>query len=238
MPLRDHFRGPVFAQHSWDELHGMWPGEIVRALFPLLPTGYQAKPKIHLGSSFEIDVGTFELDLFVPEPSTKGQLSTQFAPTLTIDAELSDQDEYAVRIYDEARGRRLVATVEILNPSNKDRPESRELFLGKVQSLLREGVSVSIVDLVTTRRSNLYAELLSDLDRADPILTDDPSPTYTVTLRNRRPGEAKARLDTWYRPLAIGDPLPEIPIWLSTNEPVLLPLETCYEESCRLLHIV
>ena len=173
----------------------------------------------------------------MPDRPVQGALSTQLAPTLTIEAELSDLDEYAIRIYDEPRGRRLVATLEILSPLNKDRPESRELFLGKVQSLLREGVSVTIIDLVTTRRSNLYAELLYALDRTDPSITDDPAPTYTVTLRNRRPGGSKARLDTWYCPLAIGDSLPSIPICLSSAQHVLLPRETSYEESCRLLHI-
>jgi len=32
MPLRDHFRAPVNDTHSWDEMHGQWPGEIVRTL--------------------------------------------------------------------------------------------------------------------------------------------------------------------------------------------------------------
>lgn len=32
MPLRDHFRSPVTNTHSWDEVHGQWPGEIVRDL--------------------------------------------------------------------------------------------------------------------------------------------------------------------------------------------------------------
>ena len=30
MPLRDHFRSPVNDTHSWDEVHGGWPMEIVR----------------------------------------------------------------------------------------------------------------------------------------------------------------------------------------------------------------
>lgn len=32
MPLRDHFRSPVNDTHSWDEVYGQWPGEIVRHL--------------------------------------------------------------------------------------------------------------------------------------------------------------------------------------------------------------
>ena len=55
--------------------------------------------------------------------------------TLTLETELPDQDEYEVRIYDERHGRRLVAAIEIISPSNKDRPESRRAFVGKVAAL-------------------------------------------------------------------------------------------------------
>jgi hypothetical protein len=36
MPLRDHFHPPVEEEHSWDELHGMWPAVIVQQLFRIL----------------------------------------------------------------------------------------------------------------------------------------------------------------------------------------------------------
>jgi hypothetical protein len=52
MPLRDHFRPPVENKHSWDELHGMWPAVIVQQLFPILPQGYVAAPRVHLGTAF------------------------------------------------------------------------------------------------------------------------------------------------------------------------------------------
>ncbi len=55
MPLRDHFHPPVEKKHSWDALHAMWPAEIVRQLFPILPAGYVAAPGVHLGTFFEID---------------------------------------------------------------------------------------------------------------------------------------------------------------------------------------
>jgi hypothetical protein len=60
MPLRDHFRPPLDDRHSWDEIHGQWPAMIVLQLFDLLPAGYEAAPKVHLGSFCEIDIATFE----------------------------------------------------------------------------------------------------------------------------------------------------------------------------------
>ena len=67
MPLRDHFRSPLDDVHSWDELHGMWPAMIVRELNEVLPAPYFAAPGIHLGTLYEIDVGTYEAGTVEPK---------------------------------------------------------------------------------------------------------------------------------------------------------------------------
>jgi hypothetical protein len=140
-------------------------------------------------------------------------------------------------VYDTERERRLVATVEIVSPSNKDRPDTREVFVGKVSALLKQGVSVSVVDLVSIRRANLYAELLASVGRSDPRLPPVPPPLYAVTLRTRKPPKRRNRLDAWFYPMAVGEPLPTIPLWLAPDLRVTLPLETSYQETCRLLRI-
>ena len=81
-------------------------------------------------------------------------------PTLVLDAELEDQYEYEVLIFDQTRNRQLVAAIEIVSPANKDRPESRRVFVAKCAALLQQHVCVSMVDLVTIRKSNLYCDLL------------------------------------------------------------------------------
>ncbi|MBN9524241.1 hypothetical protein J0H58_37970 [bacterium] len=224
MPLRDHFHSPVNDKHHWSALHGGWPMEIVRTLFDILPPPYQAGPWVYLGSSFEVSLPVAEEE--------RGH-----APTLTVEADLSDQDEYEVRIYDPNRERRLVAAVEIVSPSNKDRPDTREQFVGKVAALLRQDVCVAVVDLVSTRQANLYAELLARLGRSDPHLGEPPPPLYAVSLRARRPPKRHALLDAWFYPMAVGRPLPTPPLWLAPDLRVELPLEPSYQETCRLLHI-
>ena len=99
MPLRDHFHPPVDTEHSWDELHGMWPAVIVQQLFSKLPEGYVAAPRVHLGAEFEIDVSTFERDEPVrqvrPSDGNAGVAVATWAPpkpTLTLETELPDQD--------------------------------------------------------------------------------------------------------------------------------------------------
>ncbi|MFL5338934.1 MAG: DUF4058 family protein [Gemmataceae bacterium] len=246
MPLRDHFQPPTSRIASWEEVHGGWPMVIVQQLFSSLPPGYVAAPRVHRGAEVEIDVVTYEVDSNGQTPYSSaaangngGVATATWAPpqpTLEIDTELPEQDEYEVRVYDETHGRELVATVELISPANKDRPENRRAFIAKCAALLQKDVSVSIVDLITTRHFNLYTDLLEFIGRADPAMSLEPPPVYAVTCRARklrpRPGVA-----TWAYPMAVGRPLPSLPIWLTEETNVMLDLESSYEETCRVLHI-
>lgn len=237
MPLRDHFHPPVTRMRSWDSFHGMWPAMIVQQLFEILPSGYVSAPNVHFGKDFEVDVSAFEKDEVgqTADRSGNGNVAVVAspAPTLTLEADLSDQDEFEVQIYDTEQGQRLVAAIEIVSPSNKDRPEHRRAFVTKVAALLQKDVCVSVVDLVTVRQSSLYVELLDHIDRVDPKLGPTPANLYSVTVRSREP----SLLDVWYDPMAIGQPLPTLPVWLTSELRILLPLESSYEQTCRLLHI-
>jgi hypothetical protein len=244
MPLRDHFRPPVSKHSSWEGFHGYWPAAMVKVLGDQLPKGYVAEPRVHLGSFFEIDVCTFEdhaeAALSSPERDSNGGIATAtwapLAPSFAVDAEMPDQYEYEVLIFDVERGRQLVAAVEIVSPANKDRPESRQMFVAKCASLLQKGVCVSMIDLVTIRQSNLYTELLALVGRSDPAFAPVAPPIYAVTCR-KRTVDRRTRLETWSHALAIGQPLSALPIWLTENHAVSLDLETSYEETCRVLRI-
>jgi hypothetical protein len=242
MPLRDHFRSPLDDRHSWDEVHGQWPAMIVQQLFPLLPEGFEASPRIHLGSFFEIDIAAFdtaEPDSDAIEIKSKGGATAPEAPpkpTLSVKTDLPKQDEYEVRVYDARRNRRLVAAIEIVSPGNKDRPEHRAAFVAKCLALLQQQVSVSIIDVVTVREFNLYADLLGQMEQADPSLGDPPASLYAVTCRIRPAGNLHL-LDTWSFPLVVGRRLPRLPVWLADDLMLNLDLEPGYEETCRLLHI-
>jgi hypothetical protein len=81
---------------------------------------------------------------------------------------------YEVRVCGAKPVRRFVAAVEIVSPANKDRPEHRRVFVAKCAALLQERVSVTIVDLVTTRTFNLYHDLLELIAETDPSLGPEP----------------------------------------------------------------
>ena len=244
MPLRDHFRPPVSKSSSWEGFHGGWPMVMVQQLRDQLPPRYVAEPRVHLGSYYEIDVSAFEQheereadfgSLGEPDVDTATEPHAPPLPTLTLDAEFPEQYAYEVLVFDHERDRRLVAAIEIVSPANKDRPESRQLFVAKCCNLLRQNVCLSIVDLVTIRQFNLYTELLALLDRSDPAF-DPPPPTYAATCRKRQLGR-RTKLDTWSSPLVVGHPLPTLPVWLTETQSVPLELETTYEETCRSLRI-
>ena len=146
-----------------------------------------------------------------------------------------DFDEYEVRIYDAKRGRHLVAAIEIVSPANKDRPEHRDPFSGKCAALLQKGVAVSIVDLVTIRHFNLYADVLAFLGHNDPTLSDPPSPIYATSCRFVK--KEKMMLEAWSHILTVGQPLPTLPLWLSAELVVPLDLEQSYEQACHDLWI-
>jgi hypothetical protein len=245
MPLRDHFRPPLDDLTSWEGFHGQWPAMIVQALARKLPRRYLASPRVHVGSSVEIDVATYEqdaVDASSPDASNGNGDAVATAiwapprPTLTVATDLPNLDEYEVRVYDSKRGRRLVAAIEIVSPANKDRPEHRRAFVAKCAALFQQLVSVTIIDLVTTRNFNLYGDLLELLGRRDPSLDPEPPPLYVVACRGTR-REAGWQLETWMHSLALGQPLPTLPLWLADNYAVPLELEECYEDTCRVLRI-
>lgn len=208
MPLRDHYRPPVSKKSSWEGFHAMWPTAIVQQLRKLLPPGYVAEPRVQLGTVMEIVA--FETD---PE-----------------------EYEYAVHIFDLERERQLVAAIEIVSPANKDRPESRESFVAKCAALLRKGVAVSIVDLVTIRHFNLYAQLMVFIGHPDRSMSLDEPSIYAASCRWPTHG-TRALLETWPRALVIGQPLPTLPLWLGPESVVALDLEPSYEQACNDLWI-
>lgn len=248
MPLRDHFHPPLTNRFSWEEVHGGWPMVIVQQLSKLLPQRYTAGPRVHLGPQFEIDVASYKSnrrdrlstsDTRAESNSPSGAATAVWIPTqpmLTVETELADYDEYEVRVYDSQRGRRLVAAIELVSPANKDRPGNRQQFTSKCAALLRRGVCVVIVDIVTSREANLYAELLKLIGHRDPTLGDRSPATYAVASR-WKPCETKHCLETWCYPLKVNETLPVLPLWLSDTLAIPLDLEASYEQTCRDLRI-
>lgn len=244
MPLRDHFRPPVSKKSSWEGFHALWPACIVQQLRNTLPSGFVAEPRVQLGTLMEIDVGALESDeapraeasVRDDNGSTATALWTGSPPTIAVETDPPDEYEYAVHVFDLERERRLVAAIELVSPANKDRPRTREAFVAKCAALLRKGIAVSVVDLVTIRRFNLYAQLMEFVDHPDPVMTADGPPTYAASCRWVTHG-TRAKLEAWPHTMIIGLPLPKLPLWLSESLVLTLDLEESYERACHDLWI-
>jgi hypothetical protein len=141
-----------------------------------------------------------------------------------------------VRVYDTQRHRRLVAAVEIVSSANKDRPGHGRAFVTKCAALLQQNVSVTFVDLVTTRHFNLYVDLLEVICQTDRSLEPDPPTVYATECRWAREGDA-THFRAWTHTLAVGLPLPTLPLWLADDLAAPLELEATYEETCAILRI-
>lgn len=244
MPLRDHFHGPLRQRRHWEGVHNAWPAFIIQRLNPRLPPRYHAEPHVHLGALVEVDVATLEEEEFTgagatPNGSEGGVATAVWAPprpTQTVDVDLPGQDVFEARVYDDGRGGRLVAAVELASPANKDRPEHRRAFAAKCSAYLQEGVSVVVVDVVTERRDNLHRELMELLGRTEAAPWPEGQDLYAVAYRTNKEKDAW-RLDLWAEALAVGRPLPTLPLWLAPNLAVPLELEASYEETCQVLRI-
>ncbi len=245
MPLRDHFHEPLEAEMDWESFHSAWANTMVRHLNEkLLPARYRSQPELHLGTHVEIDVATFERPTPGPAPSDGNGAGSNVATAVWAPAKATQslvvtfpaEDVFEIRVVDRRRGMRLVAAVELVSPGNKDRPDSRHTFAVKCASYLAERVAVVVVDVVTDRHHDLYAEILTLLGQQGQHTWPGEPPLYGVALRTTKQ-EDQWHMETWEEPLALGQSLPTMPLWLADNLAVPLELEATYEETCRVLRI-
>jgi len=142
-------------------------------------------------------------------------------------------DDFGVTFRDDSDFGPTVAAVELVSLGNKAQASGRRAFLDKVVAHLRQGAGVCVVDVVTDHQHNFYADLLTTFEHTDSAFLSAPSGVYAASFRARE----RRVLEAWYHPLAVGEPLPVLPLWLSETVCVSLDLEASYEVACRGLNI-
>jgi hypothetical protein len=98
------------------------------------------------------------------------------------------------------------------------------------------GVALSLVDLVTIRRFNLYAQLMEFIGHPDRTMSNEEPPIYAASGRwvTKR---TWARLEAWSHTLVVGQPLPMLSLWLRDELVIALDLQQSYEQACSDLWI-
>jgi hypothetical protein len=232
MPLLDHFRPPLSQRRHWDSFHGAWAEAMAICLNEsLLPDRFVAEARVQLGGQVEIDVAAFA-ERQSEERSNAGGVAVWSPPKpVAAPLDFDDPDIFEVQIIHEEAGPRLVAAIELVSPSNKDRPANRRMFAVKCASYLHSGVSVMIVDVVTGRSGNLHAELLELLNT--PLATSGLGlqDLYATAYRTQT-YQQRLHLETWAHALVVGGGLPTLPLWLQSDLCLPLDLEATYQTAC------
>jgi hypothetical protein len=240
MPLLDHFNPPLNRTHPWRSFHGAWAAAMARLLNQgILPPGYYAVPLLDRDGPIEIDVAALrESGAAVPVVGAIGpQTWAPPAPGLTVAVELPVDDAVEVQVFADDGDPRLAAAVELLSPRNKDRPYARQSFAVKCVGYLQQGSSLVVVDTVTTRRANLNASILLLLG-VEPDADAPPSSLSAVSYRAVGRDEETQHLEVWPAPLALGQPLPTLPLWIASDFSIPLDLEASYRATCTDLRIL
>ncbi len=233
MPLLDHFHPPLLNQRHWEGFHNRWAAALSDSLNDRLPPEYFAEFQVTLGTRIEVDVATFT-EAGVPEPARPeggGVAAPPMtwappAPTTTISGTFPD--DFAIHVFSTAAGPTLVAAIELVSPANKDREETRRAFAMKCAAYLQRGIGLIVVDVITSRQANLHDLIVSLLGHAAASF---PTPTLLYATAYRPVHREANEIDVWREPLALGQPLPTLPLAIRGLGSLAVDLEETYTEA-------
>jgi len=236
MPLLDHFHPPLYPQHHWQSFHANWATRLADAIQTQLPPDFQVEENSP-GANLEIDVATYEKDVVSSGALRNGPAATQTAPAWAPPAAAQTMpalfpETFEVRVFSTVAGLTLVGAIELVSPGNKDRADERRAFAIKCASYLYQGVSLIVVDVVTSRRANLHNETMRIMAADAQSQMPDEMSLYAVAYRPVRRQE-RAEIDLWPATFTVGDPLPTLPLRLTGDLFVQVDFETAYQEACK-----
>ena len=236
--LLDHFHPPLSTIRHWESFHARWAASIADALnTDLLPADYFAEVQVHVGSRVDVDVGSFADEAARVTPGRSDAITATLtarpwappAPAMTMPAVFPDSLE--VLVFNTEAGPTLVAAIELVSPGNKDRDTQRRAFAAKCSSYLQQGIGLMIVDIVTNRHANLHNALVHLLAVGEQFLLP-AAPLYTTAYHPMRHADAE-EINVWAATLAVGQPLPLLPLPLDKALFVPLDLGATYSEACQ-----
>ncbi len=227
MPIHDWTRVPAGLFHHF---HQDWSIEIARALNRgRLPRGLSALVEQRAGPS-ESDVLTIESRSRPPREGTtegNGDVVTM-APPVTRIVRSTTKEIYAVRanrVVVRHHLGRIVAMIEIVSPGNKDSRAALRDFVDKTIDCLRAGIHLLVVDLFPPTPRDPFGlhkviwDEITEEDFAFPEGKDRILASYEVGLVRK----------AYIEPVAVGDTLPDMPLFLATGCHIRVPLEPTYQ---------
>lgn len=221
MPIHDWTR---VRSNRFHDFHQKWTVAICNALNARLPAGYFALVDQRAGGP-EPDVVALALD---PPPAGAGDavaVRLQAPKTrFTTRTENAGYARKANRVVVHHPDGDVIAVIEIVSPGNKDSRHALAAFARKAVTLLQAGVHLLIVDLFPPSRRDpqgLHKVIWDRLADDDFALPADKR----LTLASYAAGEEIA---AYLELVAVGDALPDMPVFLTPEHYVMCPLEETY----------
>ena len=121
----------------------------------------------------------------------------------------------------------VVAIIEIVSPGNKSSQAALRRFVEKALEFLYQGVHLLVIDLFPPSKRNPQGihKAIWDEIRDEPFELPPDKPLTLVSY-------AANLLKTAYiEPVAVGDVLPDMPVFIDPGTYVLTPLETTYQST-------
>jgi hypothetical protein len=193
-----------------------------------LPAGYYALAE-QVTSGPVLDVITLKL---APKPAERLESTggialavspprTRFVVRAEADPYLSKVNRVAIR---DPRGR-LVSVIEIVSPGNKASRAKFQDFVDKAVEFIRRGVNVLVIDLLPpTRRDpqGIHKTIWDEINEEPFELPSDKR----LTLASYAAGIENV---AYVEPIAVGDLLPDMPLFLEPDIYIPAPLDATYQ---------
>ncbi|MEM7807942.1 MAG: DUF4058 family protein, partial [Planctomycetota bacterium] len=241
MPIHDWTRVDAGA---WHDFHVGWIA-LLRTRFNdgLLPDGYyaMAEKRFELGEGDVITLEEASHEIMGDVDDGDGGTAVLARPRLSVEMESSEVSDFeprgrSIAIRHES-GDRLVALLELTSPANKDRLAHVERFVDKAEHSFRRGVHLSVIDLFPPTRHDgpggLCGAVAEACDFPGYRATEGkPLAIAAIDAGERLKYEVR-RPHLYAEPLAIGDALPDLPVFYRSKRFVEVPLQETYDEAFR-----
>jgi hypothetical protein len=222
MPMHDWTRVEAGIFHAF---HHRWISAISDVLNTgLLPRDYYALPE-QQAAGFGPDVLTLQDQApDKTDTATALQVRPQTRFTAQTDAEFYRRKKSSIAVR-HVSGDRIVAMVEIVSPGNKASRHALRAFVDKACELLEHRIHLLLVDPFPPgpRDPNGIHAAIWEAVQDDPFRLPTDKPLTLVAY------ECDLTTRASIEPMAVGDVLPAMPLFLVANGCVMVPLEATYQ---------
>ena len=234
MPIHDWTRVTAGTFHAF---HTAWIAQLQETLNAgLLPADYYA-----LAEQFAGDAGPDVLTLETPGPPARdagerepeGGIAIAERPPRVQKTVTASSAYYLARrralVVRHASDDRVIALLEIVSQGNKSKRTALDAFVTKAVAALQHGYHLLIVDLYPPTRhapDGIHGAIWGEID--DVSYESPPARPLTLVAYS-----AGIPPTAYVQPIGVGDVLPDMPLFLSPDRYVDVPLDLTYAAAWR-----